>query len=141
MSECGDHGVRLGDNTVTLAELISTRRNELALSYERIAARARDQGLHLTADALVALANEEPRAMPRPVTIRAIAAGLDLPVIEVLMAAARSVGLVGHEGGDSDRALAWTEITEDLDAAQRDQVLDVVRSVVKVIKPSARNGT
>lgn len=132
------YGERPGDDAVMLAELIATRRNELALSYERIAARARESGLHLTADALVALANEEPRAMPRPVTIKAIAAGLDLPVIEVLMAAACSVGLVAHAAGDDDRALAWAELTEDLDAAQRDQVLSVVREVVKVMQPVTR---
>lgn len=60
---------------MTLAELIAGRRNELGLSYERIAARAREHGLHLTEAALVALANEEPRAMPRPTTMRAVASG------------------------------------------------------------------
>lgn len=120
---------------MTLAELIAGRRNELGLSYERIAARAREHGLRVTEDALRALVTEQAKAMPRPMTIKAIAVGLDVPVIDVLMAAGRSVDLVPADDSDPDRVLAWSEITEDLDPAELDQALAVVRSFVRAIRP------
>lgn len=45
------------------------------------------------------------------------------------MAAASSVGLVSPTAADPARTVAWSELTEDLDYQQLDQVLDVVRSL------------
>jgi hypothetical protein len=71
--------------------------------------------------------------------------------MEVLMAAARSVGLVEDDESErvlmaeraqvSDRALvAWTRLTEDLDSSQLDTVIEAVESMKKLINPTADTG-
>jgi hypothetical protein len=90
----------------TLAELILTARG--AGTFEDLRVRAEQLGCPSKANSWQQWANPsfERRLLPDPATIRAFAAGMQVPQTEVLLAAGRQVGLdVGQDNG-SDLVLA-----------------------------------
>lgn len=97
-------------------------------SYERL---ARDCGGVPTAKRLQQIATTpHPKTFPDPPTVEGLAQGLGVTVTEVVLAAATSLGLNVHRGGDpSEVVLAGVG---DLPTPARDAVLSVAREMVRL---------
>jgi len=89
----------------TLAALIQDAKGER--SFRELKDRADGVGLHSTLSSWQqwAMPDFERKLLPDPVTVRAFAAGLGVSETEVLLAAARQVGLDVGEGNESDLVL------------------------------------
>jgi hypothetical protein len=89
----------------TLAALIQAAKGER--SFRELKDRAAGVGLHSTLSSWQqwAMPDFERKLLPDPVTVRAFAAGLGVSETEVLLAAARQVGLDVGEGNESDLVL------------------------------------
>ena len=89
----------------TLAALIQAAKGER--SFRELKDRADGVGLHSTLSSWQQWASPEfeRKLLPDPVTVRAFAAGLGVSETEVLLAAARQVGLDVGEGNESDLVL------------------------------------
>jgi len=89
----------------TLAALIQDAKGER--SFRELKDRADGVGLHSTLSSWQQWASPEfeRKLLPDPVTVRAFAAGLGVSETEVLLAAARQVGLDVGEGNESDLVL------------------------------------
>jgi|GEM_PF-2805382 hypothetical protein len=89
----------------TLAALIQSAKGER--SFRELKDRADGVGLHSTLSSWQqwAMPDFERKLLPDPVTVRAFAAGLGVSETEVLLAAARQVGLDVGEGNTADLVL------------------------------------
>ncbi|MEV5543074.1 hypothetical protein AB0L13_40265 [Saccharopolyspora shandongensis] len=121
-----------------LAELIQRRREHLGLSYQGIAERAADYGLELTSTNVYHLATKAITRIPKPETLRALAVVLQVPVGDVLNAAAESVGLKIKRTDAGDEATrTFTALIEDRDPDEVAAALDIVQSALR-IRPRSR---
>ena len=98
-----------------LGELISRRQADLGLSLERLAKRARDEGLELTKTTLSQFKNHGLTESPKRRTMEALAAALDVTYPEVVLAVAQSMAgddarLV--EVTDQQHVRSWLTLTE-----------------------------
>jgi transcriptional regulator with XRE-family HTH domain len=125
----------VGDGT--LGELIATRRNQVNLTYEQLSARASALGHEISGRTLARIANNNPPEFPGPSTLKAVAAAMDLPLADVRQAATRTAHLWPDRMQDhgTDR---WEELVRDLEPAEIDHVLNVVRAVVQAIRAPDR---
>jgi transcriptional regulator with XRE-family HTH domain len=124
----------------TLGELIAARRNQLLLTYEQLSAQAATQGHEIDSRTLAQLANDTPMEYPGPATLRAVAAAMDLSIIDVQRAAVRSAPLWQAPVRDY-RIDAWVDLVGDLNPAEIDHVLDVARAVVRALKGEQATST
>ncbi|WP_263251603.1 helix-turn-helix domain-containing protein [Saccharopolyspora rosea] len=126
---------------MTLGELIARRREHLGMSYQAIADQASTYGLPLTSTNVYHLATKPLTRIPKPDTLRALAAALQVPVSDVLNAAAESVGLKVHQAEVTESARTFMALTEDRDPEEVSAALDVVESVLRLRagdQPSSR---
>ncbi|RRQ26270.1 hypothetical protein DK926_18660 [Rhodococcus sp. Eu-32] len=107
----------------TLSELIADRKG--TRSYERL---SQDCGGTPTAKRLHQLATKQQRNFPDPPTIRGLALGLGVSVTDVVMAAARALGLSVGVGNDP-HALTLP-LAGDLPASARESIESVSRELV-----------
>ncbi|WP_156051399.1 hypothetical protein [Allokutzneria albata] len=119
---------------MNLSELITARKDELELSYQRLADRARKQGLELTASAINQMARRPLAEYPKPETIRALAVALGVPEGRILAAADVSLGFrrVDVETHRPD-VETWLALTGDRSPEQIDALMDVVRAHLRAI--------
>lgn len=115
-----------------LATLIETRRRELGLSYEQVAARAARHGHKISGSAVHKYTRSGVLpGFPKPDTLAAIAAGLDVKVDQVVVAAAASVGLqlTTHTIGD-DQTQAWLALTANRTPEEVQELLAAVTTLL-----------
>ena len=113
----------------TLDQLISERKNLRGFSYTDLENRAgstisRQRWQQLGSGVRI-------KEFPEPVTIEAMADALDVDVAEVVLAAARSIGLDIKRGAHSDLAARLPSTSDRLTVVQRDAIVSLVRSITE----------
>lgn len=76
-----------------LGELIRTRKDQLGQTWPELVAKARQRGYKIARGTLLDIVTNEIDATPKVVTLRAIAAAIEVPVSDVFHAAGESLGL------------------------------------------------
>ncbi|WHU45170.1 hypothetical protein QNM97_14025 [Gordonia sp. L191] len=114
----------------TLSSLISERKRLRGFSYADLenrvdAAISRQRWQQLGTGVRI-------KEFPEPATISAMAAALDVDVAEVVLAAARSIGLDVKRGAQSDLAARLPSTADRLNEVQRDAIVTLVRSITEV---------
>lgn len=108
-----------------LANLIATYKG--TRSYEQV---ARDCGEGVTGARIHQLATRSLRTFPEPATMARLARGLSVPVREVLLAAARSLGMNLPTGYDTD-SMTLAGVA-NLPTAAREAIANVAREMVRL---------
>ncbi|MGK9270454.1 hypothetical protein KXR83_05565 [Williamsia muralis] len=113
----------------TLDELIGERKRLRGFSYADLENRAdavisRQRWQQLGTGVRV-------KEFPEPATITAMAKALDVDVAEVVLAAARSIGLDVKRGAQSDLAARLPSTADRLNEVQRDAIVTLVRSITE----------
>ena len=115
-----------------LATLIETRRRELGLSYEQVAARAAEHGHKISGSAVHKYTRPGVLpGFPKPDTLVALAAGLDVQIDQVVAAAAQSAGLTlsANTVGDN-QVQAWLALTADRTPEEVQALLQAVTTLL-----------
>lgn len=114
----------------TLSSLISERKRLRGFSYADLESRA---------DAVISRQRWQQlgtgvriKEFPEPATLTAMATALDVDVAEVVLAAARSIGLDVKRGAHSDLAARLPSTADRLSEVQRDAIVTLVRSITEV---------
>ncbi|GGF38776.1 hypothetical protein GCM10007298_38100 [Williamsia phyllosphaerae] len=71
------------------------------------------------------------KEFPEPATLEAMSKALDADVAEVVLAAARSLGLNVQRGAQSDLAARLPSTSDRLNEVQRDAIVTLVRSITE----------
>ncbi|UUG69897.1 immunity repressor [Gordonia phage Morkie] len=126
----GTDGDRQARNVPTLSELITERKTLRGFSYADLENRAdavitRQRWQQLGTGVRI-------KEFPEPATIEAMAAALDVDVAEVVLAAARSIGLNVQRGAQSDLAARLPYSADKLTPVQQDAIVTLVRSITEV---------
>ncbi|QCG77213.1 immunity repressor [Gordonia phage Lutum] len=126
----GTDGDRQARNVPTLSELITERKTLRGFSYADLENRAdsvisRQRWQQLGTGVRI-------KEFPEPATIEAMAAALDVDVAEVVLAAARSIGLNVQRGAQSDLAARLPYSADKLSPVQQDAIVTLVRSITEV---------
>lgn len=119
-----------GSVVPTLTELISERKRLRGFSYADLENRAdsvisRQRWQQLGTGVRI-------KEFPEPATIEAMSKALDVDVSEVVLAAARSIGLNVKRGARSDLAARLPSTADRLSEMQRDAIVTLVRSITEV---------
>lgn len=114
----------------TLDELIAERKRLRGFSYTDLENRAgsvisRQRWQQLGTGVRI-------KEFPEPATLEAMAKALDVDVAEVVLAAARSIGLDVKRGAHSDLAARLPSTADRLTEVQRDAIVTLVRSITEV---------
>ncbi len=114
----------------TLDELIAERKRLRGFSYADLENRAastisRQRWQQLGTGVRI-------KEFPEPATLEAMATALDVDVAEVVLAAARSIGLDVKRGAQSDLAARLPSTADRLTEVQRDAIVTLVRSITEV---------
>ncbi|QTF81751.1 hypothetical protein SEA_BEEGEE_48 [Gordonia phage BeeGee] len=126
----GTDGDRQARTVPTLSELITERKTLRGFSYADLENRAdavitRQRWQQLGTGVRI-------KEFPEPATIEAMAAALDVDVAEVVLAAARSIGLNVQRGAQSDLAARLPYSADKLTPVQQDAIVTLVRSITEV---------
>ncbi|WP_336794238.1 hypothetical protein [Gordonia malaquae] len=119
----------------TLADLVQQQKAARGLSYRMLQERAGDV---ITAARWQQLGTgTRLKEFPEPATLEAMATALDVHITEVVLAAARSIGLNVTRGATSDLAAMLPPSAASLTVEQRDAVLTLVRSITAMSRTDA----
>lgn len=117
--------------TENLSELILRRKNELGLSYEKLADRARERGHQIRASSLYQLANRGIQQHPTPAILLGVEAAIDVPMGTILDAIEVQLGLSRETVDLGDESLqAWLILTGDRTPEQRAALVEKLRELV-----------
>lgn len=115
-----------------LATLIETKRHEHSRSYEQVAQVASERGHKISGSAVHKYSRSgRLPGFPAPATLLALAAGLEVPIEQVVAAASESVGLPisPHTVGD-ERVQAWLALTEDRSPEEVEALLTAISTLL-----------